>query len=116
MGSSNAPDLNRLNELLTRGLTPDAADGADAWAEARTMMLQHGLTVSALTGGERTPSRDDSWAFEYKMPFGKYRDESLGWIAENDMNYLEWLEGKADIQSERLRQAIHIVYTENIPE
>ena len=28
------------------------------------------------------------------MPFGKYRDRSLSWIAEHDRDYLRWACGK----------------------
>ena len=42
------------------------------------------------------------------MPFGKHDGKTLGWIAANDLMYLDWLAG-ADIRSRRLRRSIDAV-------
>lgn len=33
-------------------------------------------------------------AEELRMPFGKYKGETLGVIADNDLLYLDWLNGR----------------------
>lgn len=39
------------------------------------------------------------------MPFGKHKGETLGDILADDPTYLDWLKD-ADIQSDRLREAV----------
>ena len=39
------------------------------------------------------------------MSFGKYGGQTLGWIADHDLLYLDWLVG-AQIRSDKLRQAV----------
>lgn len=39
------------------------------------------------------------------MLFGKYKGKTLGWIAENDLLYIDWLTD-ADIRSDDLADAV----------
>lgn len=39
------------------------------------------------------------------MPFGKYKGKTLGWIANNDILYLDWLVGQ-DIQNVKIRLGV----------
>lgn len=43
------------------------------------------------------------------VPFGKHRGRSLGWIAENDLKYLDWLID-AEVRSPSLKSAIEAVW------
>jgi hypothetical protein len=43
------------------------------------------------------------------LPFGKHRGRSLGWIAENDLRYLDWLID-AEIRSLSLKSAIEATW------
>lgn len=40
------------------------------------------------------------------MPFGKHKGKTLGWIADHDILYLDWLVGQ-EIQSTRVRLAVY---------
>ncbi len=41
----------------------------------------------------------------FLMPFGKHKGKTLGWIAENDVLYLDWLVGSPDLRGP-LRDAV----------
>ena len=44
------------------------------------------------------------------MPFGKHKGSTLGAIAENDPDYIEWLAETADLRSGSLKRAVEAVY------
>lgn len=40
---------------------------------------------------------------QWRMPFGKYKGKSLGWIVRNDLLYMDWL---VDVAREPLRTSV----------
>lgn len=38
--------------------------------------------------------RQNIIARNFLMPFGKYKDKTVGWIFENDLNYFNWAKDK----------------------
>jgi len=60
--------------------------------------------------GRLSPIDDDD-ALEMKIPFGKHKRKSLGWIADNDVLYLDYLNGLT-INNATLRKAISDVCEE----
>jgi uncharacterized protein (DUF3820 family) len=46
------------------------------------------------------------------MPFGKYKDMTLGWLVEHQPDYLDWVLENCDRIRPRLREAIEHVLEE----
>ena len=61
--------------------------------------------AKAVREASREESHSQTAPEDVVMPFGKYKGRTLGWIADNDLLYLDWL-ASAEIRGHRLQQAV----------
>ena len=109
--------LDKVKKLLVLAFNTGAAEGEseNALRMAIRIARENKITAYELFGQSGTsesvstaPTYEDIPAL--KMPFGKHKDKTIRWIAEEDTDYLYWLHSEAYIQKEALRLAIAMAF------
>jgi hypothetical protein len=101
--STTEPRFDLVLKLLRFALDPSAREGEAQNAACRMVDVarREGVNYPGLEqflGENFTPALpgpdfepEPPAAINVRMTFGKYDGKTLGWIAENDLPYLEWL-------------------------
>lgn len=106
-----------LEKLLRLALCPSAAPGEWNVAAQKlvALMRNSGTTAEELLSfssggvrsrGQTSPPSPGAHGVHVTMTFGKYKWQSVEWIAKNDPSYLFWVLGNVQWLSPPLREEI----------
>lgn len=114
--------LDKIRKAFKLALDPatPAAEQQAAWTGALRLCIAQGWTtfdqVLGAFGSPVTPTKDffkqtgdEPYGWDQVMQFGKHSGLTLGEIARENPDYIEWLHG-AELRSGQLRRAVNSVH------